>query len=251
MDVPAWIIGSGPHRVLVAHDWFVPTGAWGCFPEYLDGSRFSYALMDACGYGRRRDVPGEYTVEEMAGDLIALADQLGWDRFSLVGHSMGGKAIQRVLADAPERVRRLVAVTPTPAGRVTLTARQRAAFAAAAHSPAGRRELLDHATGNRAGTAWLDHMVNVSMRGSTPAAFAAYPRSFLHTDFAGDVTGDPTPVKAIAGQYDRAIPEDAVRAAWSACYPNVRIQVLANTGHYPMHETPVALAASIESFLLS
>ncbi|WP_241682867.1 alpha/beta fold hydrolase [Actinomadura sp. J1-007] len=114
MDVPAWIIGSGPHRVLVAHDWFVPTGAWGCFPEYLDGSRFSYALMDACGYGRRRDVPGEYTVEEMAGDLIALADQLGWDRFSLVGHSMGGKAIQRVLADAPERVRRLVAVTPLP-----------------------------------------------------------------------------------------------------------------------------------------
>ena len=34
---------------------------------------------------------------EAAADAIALADDLGWDRFSLVGHSMSGVAIQHVL----------------------------------------------------------------------------------------------------------------------------------------------------------
>lgn len=29
---------------------------------------------------------------EAAADALALADELGWDRFSLVGHSMSGQA---------------------------------------------------------------------------------------------------------------------------------------------------------------
>ncbi|RZS43680.1 pimeloyl-ACP methyl ester carboxylesterase [Herbihabitans rhizosphaerae] len=243
------VIGSGPHRVLVLHDWLVPTDAWGSFLDYLDGVRFTYALLDARGYGRRRDVAGEYTMPELAGDVIALADQLGWDEFSLIGHSMGGKAIQRVMADAPTRVRNLVAITPTPAGRVLLTDQKQATFASAAHSADARRELLDFSTGNRCSRAWLRHMVTASENGSTTEAFAAYPKSFLHNDFTADVTGNPTPVKVIAGEHDLAIPEQAIRNAWSACYPNLEIEVLANAGHYPMHETPVALAAAIENFL--
>ena len=31
-------------------------------------------------------------MQEAATDALALADDLGWDRFSLVGHSIGAKA---------------------------------------------------------------------------------------------------------------------------------------------------------------
>jgi pimeloyl-ACP methyl ester carboxylesterase len=37
--------------------------------------------------------------------------------------------------------------------------------------------------------------------------------------------------------------------AWLQPYPNSGLEVLRGAGHYPMFETPVALAASIEEFL--
>jgi pimeloyl-ACP methyl ester carboxylesterase len=34
-------------------------------------------------------------------------------------------------------------------------------------------------------------------------------------------------------------------------YPLATLEVLRNAGHYPMNETPLALAAAIESFLVN
>ncbi len=52
--------------------------------------------MDLRGYGGRKQVSGEFTIEEAAADAITLADELGWDRFSVIGHSMGGKVAHQM-----------------------------------------------------------------------------------------------------------------------------------------------------------
>jgi aminoacrylate hydrolase len=68
-------------------------------------------LYDHRGTGRSdRALPGRVSVEEMAGDVIALMDSLGIARAHLLGHAAGA-AIGLVLAlDSPERLDRLVLV---------------------------------------------------------------------------------------------------------------------------------------------
>jgi pimeloyl-ACP methyl ester carboxylesterase len=83
--------------------------------DALDATGCTYTFVDIRGYGNSREVSGQFTIGEVAADAIALADQLGWHEFHVVGHSMGGKAAQKVAMDAGTRVRSVVAVTPVPA----------------------------------------------------------------------------------------------------------------------------------------
>jgi len=88
--------GAGPIRVLVLHDWFADHSSWDAALPYLTPEGFTYVFADLRGYGASRDVGGSYTLDETAGDAIGVADQLGWTRFSLIGHSMSGLIVQRI-----------------------------------------------------------------------------------------------------------------------------------------------------------
>lgn len=50
----------------------------------------------------------------MAGDLLETADDLGIERFSAVGHSMGGKTVMEAALSAPERIASLAVVDIAP-----------------------------------------------------------------------------------------------------------------------------------------
>ncbi|GAB2732771.1 alpha/beta fold hydrolase [Kitasatospora kifunensis] len=242
-------LGAGEHKVIVLHDWFGTTAGWGPFLDYLDKSAFGYAFLDYRGYGDRVEVPGEFTLAEIAADTLALADELGWERFSLVGHSMGGKAAQLVLAQAPDRVRKLAAVAPVPAAAYPLDEQGHALFHAAPQNFTARRMILDLVTGQQANAVWLDRMVARSSATSRVDAFAAYLTDWTTQDFAAKVTGQSLPVRVFLGELDLALTPETFHAGWQPLYPNAELQVLPATGHYPMYETPVAFATALEAFL--
>ncbi|NBE50516.1 alpha/beta fold hydrolase [Streptomyces boluensis] len=249
MSIPHRLIGSGDHKVLVLHDWFGTSAGWGSFLDYLDGDTFSYAFLDYRGYGNRTDITGSYTLAEIADDTLALADELGWERFSLVGHSMGGKAIQQVLAEAPDRVRKMVGLAPVPAGAYPLDTDGEALFYGAAQDRDKRLAIIDLVTGQRASRVWVDLMVDRSLELSTREAFGGYVKDWVTADLTDRIAGNPVPVKVIVGEHDLALTADVMRGTWLAHYPNADLEEIANSGHYPMHETPVALATSLEMFL--
>lgn len=248
-DAP--LIGTGPRKVICLHGWFGHARGWGPLVQHLDKDAFSYAFLDQRGYGHRKDSGGPYTIAQIAQDALALADSLGWERFALVGHSMGGLAIQQVLAEAPQRVQALVGVTPVPASGVPFDDAGWAFFSAAAQDVGTRRAIIDLTTGNRLTGTWLDAMAHSSMAHSDAPAFAEYLTAWARTDFADRIRGRSLPVLVIAGEHDPALGAETCKATWLQHYPQARLEVMANAGHYPMDETPIALVSRIESFLQS
>ncbi|MEV6373150.1 alpha/beta fold hydrolase [Micromonospora musae] len=242
-------VGHGPRRVLALHGWFGSARGWGWLPELIDGDRFTWAFLDYRGYGDRADVAGDHSIAEISRDAIDLADALGWSSFSVVGHSMGGSAAQRVLADAPGRVERLVGISPVPAGGVPFDLQSWALFDGAAANPGNRRAIIDLTTGNRLSGRWLDEMVRFSVENSDREAFGAYLTAWARTDFTDEVKGNPVPALAVVGAQDPALGADTMRETWMRHYPNARLEVLPDAGHYAMYETPVRLATVVEDFL--
>ena len=243
------VIGNGARKVIALNGWFGNARGWGPMTACLDGGDFSYAFMDYRGYGARQGSGGPYTIAQMAQDALALADQLGWQRFSLIGHSMGGLAIQQVMADAPARVQALVALTPVPATGVPLDDAGWAFFSSAAKDVGARRAIIDLTTGNKLTGTWLDQMVASSLENADEEAFAAYLTAWAKTNILERVQGSRVPVLVVAGQNDPALGPDTCKATWLQHYPQARLEVIANAGHYPMDETPVLLATLIERFL--
>lgn len=249
MAHPHELVGRGPRKVIGLHGWLTDRTGFAPLWPYLDTDAFTYAFPDVRGYGEAAGMAGAYTLDEIAADALGLADDLGWDAFSLVGHSMGGIAAQRILAEAPERVRAIVGVSPVPASGVPLDGDAWALFSGAAEAPANRRAIIDMTTGGRLTGRWLDDMVSASVRRSDRAAFAAYLPQWARTDISARIRGATLPVKVIVGEHDPALSAEVMRATWLEWYPNAELEVLANAGHYAPSETPIALATSIEGFL--
>jgi 3-oxoadipate enol-lactonase len=63
---------------------------------------------DARGHGGSDVPPGPYTVEQLGRDVLGLLDELGIERASFCGISLGGATCLWLAANAPERIERLV-----------------------------------------------------------------------------------------------------------------------------------------------
>jgi len=246
--------------VLAVHGWFGSARGWGSLPDYLDGANYTYVFPDLRGYGERKQASGQFTMEEAAADALTLADELGWESFSVIGHSMGGKIAHQVLLQAPGRVRALTGVNPVPAAAVPMDEQTWALFHGAADNPGNRAAIIDFTTGSRLTKSFIDQLVRHSLDNSTVEAFGAYLQSWAKSDFSGQVATSATapvnttpvntvPVQLIVGETDPALSAAVMQQTWLAYFPGAELEILANAGHYPMFETPVALATSVERFL--
>lgn len=97
---------AGNPPIVLLHGFSAQARYWDGFAVHMRDGYHVYAL-DQRGHGDS-DWAADYAPQAMPADLAAFVDQLGLDRFTLVGHSMGGGVAFRYTADYPDRVERLI-----------------------------------------------------------------------------------------------------------------------------------------------
>jgi pimeloyl-ACP methyl ester carboxylesterase len=250
------VFGSGAQKVMVLHDWMGDAANYQPLKAYLDGGAFTFVFADLRGYGRSKALKGDYTVEEIAGDTLALADALGWGRFHVVGHSMSGMAVQRLAIDdwtsGARRLKSVVAVTPVTADGYPATKEDREFLWSAIHNEEVSRMAFDALTGGRLGAVWARVKTARNLETSDAEALKGYYKMWLDADFSADAieAGMETPIRVIGGRNDLpGFLEEKYRATFALWYPRAEFRFISDAGHYPMQETPAYLAALIQEFL--
>jgi haloacetate dehalogenase len=110
-------VGSG-EPVLLLHGFPQTHYCWRRVIPTL-ASEHAVIAPDLRGYGGSRAEPGGphgegFTKREVAAELVELMGELGFERFTVVGHDRGARVAYRMALDEPDRVERLVLLNVIP-----------------------------------------------------------------------------------------------------------------------------------------
>jgi pimeloyl-ACP methyl ester carboxylesterase len=105
---------AGPENgdpVVLVHGWPQHWWIWRGVLPALAGAGYRCICPDLRGHGWTEAPSDGYEKEQFASDVLAALDELGVERFKLVGHDWGGFAGFLMALRAPERVERFLALS--------------------------------------------------------------------------------------------------------------------------------------------
>lgn len=248
-------LAAGPsdgRPILLLHGFPEDATQWRGPMDALAAAGFCAVALDQRGYSpdvRPAEVEA-YAPEALIGDVLAVADALGWDRFDLAGHDWGSAVAWMVAAAAPERLRTLTTVS-TPHGAAFAAAlrsdpeqRRRSAYFELLRSERAERELLE-GDGLRAMYAGLpperiDHyLARFAEPGALTAALNWY-RAMRPPAARGPITVPTLYVWSTADDY---IGETAARGVAEHVEGPYRFEALEGISHWITEQAPEQLAA--------
>jgi 2-succinyl-6-hydroxy-2,4-cyclohexadiene-1-carboxylate synthase len=222
-------------------------------PEFARTHRV--LIMDHRGHGRSHAPAdrGHYTIDAMADDVEALAALVGFDRYHLLGHSMGGAVVQEIALRSPGRLLSLTlhdttyrfGTNTSEVMRRYLEERHRVAeeqgMAAVAEIP----PIIappPHMPAERLAEAKL-RLARMSVDAFIGAWHALY--GWAGTEDRAQKIAAPTLV--VYGELDAAFVEPA---GWfGANIPQVTVEMIAECGHSPQFERPTLFNTALRAHL--
>jgi len=242
-------IGEGP-LVVLSHCWTGNRAVWSPVASRLVERGRRVVLYDQCGHGASTLGAGRLTVSRLGADLRAVLEAVDARSAVVVGHSMGGMAVQVLAIDHPEvvaeRVSALVLVNTAAAGiggaSVSAALRRLVANPRAERllvGPAG--PALVRASVGRSPR--LAHLVAIrdDFVATAPEVRLGYLAAMQDMDLRAGLGSIGAPTTVVVGRRDALTPHRLGRAIAKAV-PGARLVEVPNGGHMLPYEEPDLVA---------
>ena len=240
--------------VLLIHAFPLNSEMWEPQIESL-GDRFRFIAPDLKGFGGS-SAPGDrsaYSVDSYADELAGLLDELGVDKVTVVGLSMGGYIAFALLRRHPDRIGALVladsrAEADPPEGIEKRSGQQELV------ANEGTAGLIDALPGALLSEPTREKKPEVVERAKAmmdnPAAgfIGALEAMKGRPDSTGDLASVSVPTLVIVGENDGLTPPDAARKMHEHIGGS-RLVVIPEVGHLSNIEAPEAFNGALAEFL--
>ncbi|WP_313038080.1 alpha/beta fold hydrolase [Stutzerimonas nitrititolerans] len=111
LEVAAHLYGPEDGRPVIAlHGWLDNAASFSRLAPLLNGVRIVALDLPGHGLSDHRPPGAGYNIWDFAHDILQTAEQFGWQRFSLLGHSLGGIVSVLLAGAMPERIERLALI---------------------------------------------------------------------------------------------------------------------------------------------
>jgi pimeloyl-ACP methyl ester carboxylesterase len=256
--------GDGPEKVVFIHGFEASARIWAMTQAALSADRYTSIAINNRGAGGSEAPPDEadFGVQIFAADAAELVEQLGWDRFTLVGHSLGGATAAQFAVDHPGRLKGLVLLDPsdpdgyrpglpTEGPELDALIDRRMAVRLRAQSETQARTAADAGGSDGAGGLRAEAMRTLiaDIRAAPERRLRGSMRSMMTLKLGERVKALPMPVLVAGGDNDTTIPVSAMLGTWAKYPPGTGLHFWHGAGHSPNIDCPEELAALLRRFI--
>lgn len=217
-------------------------------PTWME--RYKVLLYDGRGHGASDAPDGEYSIDQLGRDVLAVADAAGVETFAFCGLSIGGFAGQWLAIHAPERLSAAVlantsAHLPPPENWSNRMKVAREQGMGALADPVIERFFSEE---YRQRDEPLLHSVRRTLLNTSPVGYAGCCAAVRDADFRAGLARISTPTLVIGGDRDVATPPDEHGRPLADAIPGARYAAL-DAGHVSNLEAPAEFAALVMDFV--
>jgi 3-oxoadipate enol-lactonase / 4-carboxymuconolactone decarboxylase len=235
--------------VLLSHSLGQDHGMWDAQAADLS-AHFRVLRYDIRGHGASTVTPGDYRVEQLARDLLALLDALGIDRVALCGLSLGGMIGMWLATHAPERLTALVLANTSPRPDAVVMEARRTAVLSGGMAPIADVAMSRYFS-PRVLAAQLPAVATArrTLLATIPEGYAGCCAAIRDHDMVGELAGVRVASLVICGDLDVSMPWNGHSDLLATRIPGARVVHL-HAAHLSNIEAPRAFSAAVAEFLL-
>ncbi len=245
-NVPAHESEGGDTALVFLHYFGGAGASWNAVIEAL-GPDVRCIAPDLCGFGKSHCPDAPMSVDEQAEEVLGRIEFLGLKRYTLIGHSMGGKIAMAIAARRPAGLQSLILIAPSPPTPEPMTDEARKEllemFGDAERIRVHLQKIAAHSLSDSA----LADEVALHLQ-ARRIAWRAWLEEGSREDISSRMQQVEVSALVLGGEADKAFTPEFLKREVVAYFSQAKLQIIAGAGHLLPLEQPSAVTAAIRTW---